>query len=262
MATSTANTSSKLRALDHTTMVWLAGPPHVIHAHRQPRRRAPRLRPLLQPRARAVVDDAACSSTCSDSPIVTGGFACADLRRCPGVAPDSLAKPYSFLADVTTKDAPGRPGAAARWRPAARPARRPQRRGPPRAAPPAASAATRAPRARGSGGCRGRASAAPPPTAAAAAAQAVSSSCTSRSAAPSRVHDAAASCAPTGRSAPPAAAGAPASSRRAARRAGASVRPGGCGRGAYRVWSRGVDASGNVERKTRRRNFRPLRLRR
>jgi hypothetical protein len=32
--------------------------------------------------------------------------------------------------------------------------------------------------------------------------------------------------------------------------------------GAYRVWSRGVDAAGNIERKTRRRNFRPLVLRR
>jgi hypothetical protein len=170
--------------------------------------------------------DANLFSTYYDSPIVTGDFACGDLRKCAGVRPDGLPKPYSFLADTTSKDAPrgaGQP--AGTVAPAGSTGAPPAASGTATARAPA-RAATRSPRGRGSAARRAAASAASPPTAAAVRARAGWRTCRSRSRAPSGA--AAASCAPTARSAPRAAACARATCRRAARPRGRCARVAGC----------------------------------
>ena len=201
--------------------------------------------------------DANLFSTYYDSPIVTGGFACADLRRCPGVAPDPLPRPYSFLADATAKDAP-RPGEQGRGTLA--PAG--STGAPPAAAGGAASNACRdtlAPRSRitsasrtsiggtaSDRGCRARRGRLV--TVSVSVARLAGRRC--RFLRADGTFGPARSCL---RTAYLEVRGTTRWRIRLGRR---------LPRGAYKVWSRGVDTAGNVERKARTRNFRVLRVRR
>ena len=200
--------------------------------------------------------DANLFSTYYDSPIVTQGFTCADLRKCPGVAPDGLPEPYSFLADVTSKDAPrgaGQPGGTLAP-------------GGSTGAPPAASGGA------GSAPCRDVL--APRSRIRKASRSGISGTVSDRGCRARRGRVAAVSVAvgrAVGRRCRFLQANGTFSRARSCLRtsylpargtARWSLRPARrLPRGHYKLFSRGVDSAGNVERKDRRRNFRPLRVR-
>jgi dienelactone hydrolase len=197
-------------------------------------------------------------STYYDSPIVTGGFTCADLRRCAGVAPDGLPKPYSFLSDATSKDAPRPAGANDTLAPAGS-----------TGAPPAATAGSRA---RG-GACRD--ARAPRSQITRASRTSIRGRAADRGCGKASGRVVAVSVAVarvTGRRCRFLQANGRFSGRRSCLRS-SYLQASGTTRwrlrlrhrlppGRYKLWSRGVDATGNTERKSRTKNFRALRVRR